>query len=182
MAIAAGGGVSGTIGGLSDVSIAKPTGVCAATGAAIGPGERFVAALFEKPGAALEREDFTAHAWDAGSRPAGTLLAFWRGAMPASAAKAPARLDNAELLELFERLGPGVEGQAAAMRYVLALLLVRRRVLRYAGQHGGALRVTDGTDAPPIEVKDPGLDAGAIAAVADRFGELAGLEPGTTTA
>lgn len=168
----AGGGLSGGQG----VSIARPTGRCAASGAPLTQGDRFVAALVERAGGAVDREDFAASAWDSGARPSGPLIAFWRGVMPASTAKAPARLDNAELLELFERLGSEVEGQGAALRYVLALLLIRRRVLRYAGEKAGVLRLSDGAEGPLIEVKDPGLDPAALSAVAERFGELAGLE------
>ena len=55
--------------------------------------------------------------------------------------KPRALLSDPELLELFEELAGATETRQLVFRYLLALLLVRRKVLRHAGSRPGVLLV-----------------------------------------
>lgn len=158
--------------------VGRPTGMCAATGVHLHAGERFCAALVERDDGSLERQDFAAGAWEAGARPLGRVFGSWRGVVPASDAAPKLRLDDAELLELFEGLAEATEERAIGLRYVLALLLVRRRVLRYEGAEAGRLWASHAGTAERgrIEVADPGLDGDHLAAVAEQLGECVSFE------
>jgi hypothetical protein len=151
--------------------VGRPTGVCAATGRRLEPGDGFFAALVEHEDGTLERQDFGVEAWEKGARPKARLFGSWRGVMPSADAGPKFRLDDGELSELFEHLS-GAEGErAVGLRYVLALLLVRRRVLRYEGTSEGRVWVRRPGEEERIGVIDPGLDEEQLAAVAEQLGE-----------
>lgn len=169
-------------------AVARPTGICAATGRPLAPGERFVATLVERgtgvdaPGEGLERLDFALDAWSSGARPGPEFRVFgsWRSVVPESAARAPS-VDEDALLDLFDQLGENAEPKAAALRYLLALLLIRRKSLVYEGATDGVLlvrhRTPPGTPKnaprpPTLEVIDPGMDDRLIAEATEALGAL----------
>lgn len=153
-------------------SIARSAGVCAATGRPLQPGEPVVVAIAEADGGGFARFDFAQDAWrDDAAAPGGRpFFARWQSVCSKGGPRPGALLDDAELLDLFFSLAE--DGEAAphdrgkaAFRFVLALLLTRRRLLRVAGSKAGVLlvrRAGDGEATAPIEVVDPGLDADAL--------------------
>jgi len=154
------------------------TGVCAATGRALEPGEPAVAVLIEDAQTgALTRLDYAEDAWASAPRPE-RLFCFWRRVVPASKAKASPAVDDEDLLGIFESLD-GAEGdQQRAFRFILALHLTRRRLFRHVGvEDRSGQRVMllrrRGADAnePPIAVPDPGLTAETIAAASESLDE-----------
>lgn len=113
-----------------DLTIRRPTCQCAATGRSIDPREPFYSALVRADGG-IERVDIAADAWRG---PPERTIAWWRSTMPEAEAKGPSLASPDVLLDVLERLeGDDVE---AALRYLLALFLVRRRVLRVVEQGG----------------------------------------------
>lgn len=121
---------------LTKLEIGRFTGRCAATGRAIEPGEAYVAALIEpEPGAELVRQDYSLQAWRDLDRPAG-LFAWWRTARKASpsASQRTPLFDDDALLSLFESLLEAQSDQQRRFRAALALLLIRRRLLREVGR------------------------------------------------
>lgn len=167
---------------MASYPISRPAGVCAATGAPIGVGERFVAALVEREESEeLERQDFSERAWREGARPAAPLRVFacWRAAMPAPGAKPRTiLLGDDELLDLFEQLGEAEEPRRQAFRYLLALLLIRKKLLRYEGQRPGVLLVRrkgEGPELPAVEILDPGSASEALGAAIEQLGEIMDL-------
>ena len=76
-------------------------------------------------GAQLVRYDYSAEAWEG---PPDRAIGWWKSQMPDPAAKRMHWAPNDVMLEFFEQLESRPESQDT--RYVLALLLVRRRVLR----------------------------------------------------
>ncbi len=177
-----------SFGALNGMSISKPTGTCAATGRAIGVGERFVATLVERTDqAGLERQDYCVEAWQGGARPAPPVRMFghWRGVMPEARGERRQLLSDEELLDLFEELGGATEPKRLAFRYVLGLMLVRRRVLRMVGERrSDGVRVmlvrpkAAAPDSPAIEVADPGTDEATINEVIEQVGAVIGGEAG----
>src|SRR3954470_5386608 len=150
----------------------RSTGRCAATGQAFAEGDPYIATLVERHGG-LERLDFSAAAWDQGRRPDAPLFGFWRARYQAAESKKQPLLGDAELLDLFEELGAATEPRQLTFRYLLTLLLIRRRVLRVVATKPGQMLVLPrgsrsgggGGEATcePIAVVDPGLDDQAIA-------------------
>lgn len=170
-------------------SVARPTRRCAATGAEIRPGECFIATLVEKPGEEdLVRLDFSTEAWTGGARPEppAQVFGFWKANLNDEESSARQLLDDDELLDLFEQLGETTDARRVAFRFVLALVLIRKRVLVYEGGvpadaaagKSGTLRVRRRRDAAGemIEVVDPGMDDAAVEAATDQIGRIMNLD------
>jgi hypothetical protein len=68
-----------------------------------------------------------------------------------------------------EGAGGGLEGE---LRYVLALMLLRRRRLELGKSAGGVLEFHDRKGEKTYRVADPTLSADRIAALTARLGEL----------
>jgi hypothetical protein len=107
-----------------DYEIQRCTRRCASTEREFSPGEEFFSVLIAD-GAELRRLDYCAEAWKG---PPEKATGCWRSRMPSASHKKMHWAPNDVMLHFFEEL----EGQPerADMRFVLALLLVRRRVLR----------------------------------------------------
>ncbi|NUQ60943.1 MAG: hypothetical protein HUU20_00535 [Pirellulales bacterium] len=97
---------------------------CAETGRELAPGEEFHSVLIAA-GADLERKDYSAEAWQG---PPEGAIGWWKSQVPSSETRRMTWAPNDVLLQFFEELEQQADKQD--MRYVLALLLVRRRVMR----------------------------------------------------
>lgn len=109
---------------MMDYEVQRCTRHCAATGRQFEPGETFYSMLVVE-GAQVVRHDYAPEAWQG---PPHGVLGWWKSQMPARDAHKLHWAPNDVMLHLFEELEPQPELQD--MRYVLALLLIRRRVLR----------------------------------------------------
>lgn len=108
----------------------KPMGrTCAATGQELAPGSLCHSVLVEKNGDLL-RFDYSEEGW--GHPPHGTI-AHWRCEAPEPVTAAKKTLDPNELMRQFEQLSEEASPAHEKFRYVLALLLVRRRRLKLEG-------------------------------------------------
>ncbi|MGB9687865.1 hypothetical protein [Thermogutta sp.] len=106
-----------------DFEIQRCTRHCAVTGREFKPGEVFYSVLLPE-GNAWKRLDYSAESWHG---PPEGCIAWWRTQMPAPEQKrqwAPSEVMVRCLEELAER------PDRADFRYVLALLMIRRRILR----------------------------------------------------
>ncbi len=108
--------------------VARPHGRCHVTDRVIAPGEKFMAALRETP-AGFERIDVSPEAWESFSRE--NVLAFWQAVMPRAEAKKRLFVDDTVLCELFERLADATEPVKLNFRFVLGLILMRKRLVIY---------------------------------------------------
>jgi hypothetical protein len=107
-----------------DYEIQRCTRRCAATERELQPGEEFFSVLIAE-GAKLARHDYSIEAWQG---PPEGAAGWWKSQVPQPDAKRVHWAPNDVMLQFFDEL----EQQPARqdMRYVLALLLVRRRVMR----------------------------------------------------
>ena len=105
----------------------KLSRVCSATGRPFEPGEKIFTFLFEENGE-IQRRDLCAEAFKSTKRPE-NALAWWTSRLPSGAEKKEKLAPNDALTDFFESLADRPD--EAALRYVLALLLTRRRVLRF---------------------------------------------------
>lgn len=116
---------------LLDFDVQRCSRRCAATGRELAPGEMCYSAL-EVQGAEVVRRDFASEAWNG---PPESAFGWWKSRIPQPTAKKIKLAPNDVLLELFDQLAGGEQQD---LRYVLALLLVRRRVLRPEGPADGS--------------------------------------------
>jgi hypothetical protein len=109
---------------MTEYEIQRFTRHCAATGRELAPGEEFYSVLTEE-GSNLIRKDYSTSAWQG---PPDQALGWWKSQVPGPGAKRIHWAPNEVMLHFFEQWGeqPGRE----EIRYVLALLLLRRRVFR----------------------------------------------------
>lgn len=107
-----------------DYEVQRCTRHCAKSGRDLVPGEEYYSALVAE-GAELVRRDYAAEAWEG---PPEGAVGWWKSQIPTPQATRVRLAPNEVMLQLFDQL----EGQPDKqdMRYVLSLLLVRRRVMR----------------------------------------------------
>lgn len=107
-----------------DLAIHKPQAVCSRSGRGLVPGETFYSAVV-RTGGVLERIDVAAECW---SGPPEGALAWWRSAYPQAAVSGPELAPVDVLLDVLDELAGRPDDEP--LRYLLALQLLRRRVLR----------------------------------------------------
>jgi hypothetical protein len=162
------------------IQVAKPGGTCAVSGRAITAGERFMAAVRETP-AGLERIDVAPEHWEAFDK-AG-LLAFWQTVMPRAEEKKKVFVDDEVLCNLFERLADATEPAKIHFRFVLGLILMRKRLVLYdatrheeegPGESGPrdvwVVRMKGRED--KLDLVDPKLDEKQVMEVSQQLGEI----------
>jgi hypothetical protein len=107
-----------------DYEVGRTTRHCTATGREIQPGETFYSTLIVQ-GADVLRQDYSSDGW---LGPPEGVLGWWQSTMPARDARKQNWAPSDIMLDLLEDLETQNERQD--MRYVLSLLLIRRRVVR----------------------------------------------------
>jgi hypothetical protein len=130
---------------LLDFEVQRCTRCCAATERVLNPGDECYSVL-EIAGAQVVRKDYCPEAWKGAPNAA---FGWWKSRVPEPTAKKIKLAPNDVLLELFDQLADNLDQQD--LRYVLALLLVRRRVLRVDVSH----------DNPYTKDNDPSSNHGA---------------------
>jgi hypothetical protein len=109
---------------LLDFEVQRCARRCAATDRALEPGDLCYSVL-EAQGADVIRKDYCPEGWS--GAPDGAI-GWWKARIPEPTAKKIKLAPNDVLLELFDQLAERPD--QADLRYVLTLLLIRRRVLR----------------------------------------------------
>ena len=107
--------------------IQRTAGSCAGTGRQLQPGEEYYAALVDL-GDSFERKDFTLEYWQE-NQP--QVFSFWKTSIPLPSQKKKLFVDDTVLINLFERLAEEKEQLKINFRFVLALILMRKKLLKY---------------------------------------------------
>lgn len=110
-----------------DWQVEHPTGRCAITGRELAEGEEYYAVLFEE-GESFLRADYSADGWE--GPPEGSYCHF-RTRVPIKTKKKQLLVDNDVLTNFFVRLADEEDPSRIRFRFVLALILMRKRLLRY---------------------------------------------------
>jgi len=163
----------------SQYSVGRVSGTCVATGRELVAGDRVVAALVENEEGALERVDFSAEAWDEGRRPE-RLFSHWRTVVPEPGERRTPFVDDEVLVDLFDRLGEDEREDRTAFRFVLGLILMRKRLLRFTGKlPGGAgpetwlmRRRGQDPETESIRLVNPGLGDDDVSELTAQLGEI----------
>ena len=159
------------------------TASCASDGRALVPGERIVATLCDAPagdesGHEFVRRDYALAAWESGARPQG-LVCFWRTTAPEPDQKRRLLVDDDTLMELFERLEGDDRAQRVAYRWLMCLILLRKKLLRHVrvdreGEVEHWLVQKRGLDdtLPPIRVRNPMSRDEDLQELSEHLGEV----------
>jgi len=160
-----------------EYEIAKITGVCAVCGRQLRPKEEFVAALRELP-SDFERQDFCVPCWQQRQpRQDGSVLAVWRSTVPRPQEKKKRFVDDDLIINFFERLDGAADTTKLDFRFVLALVLMRKKLLVYDrmeklpdGQEVWLMHLKGSDDCH--KVVNPRMDDQEIAEVSKHLGEI----------
>lgn len=109
-----------------DYQVQPSTRRCCVSGRELQPGEKCFSVLLDEAGK-LVRKDFAADSWQG---PPPGAFSFWVGRVPVPQSRRRPPIDDDLLLSCFERLDGEQEPGRVGFRYVLALLLLRRRRFR----------------------------------------------------
>lgn len=107
--------------------ISRFTGRCASTGRVLGEGEEFFSAIVPD-GEEFRRMDYSVAEWVG---PPEGALGYFRARVPMKSKPKKPLVDEANLFEFFERLRDETDAARVRFRFVLALMLVRKRTLRF---------------------------------------------------
>ena len=152
--------------------IAKPLGICSGAGSGIGPGEEYIGALVEAEDG-LQRQDFCIDYWQE-HKPA--VYCHWKTKMAHPEQKKRIFVDDEMLMSFFERLGRETEQEKMNFRFVLALILMRRRRLKYDCERIEGeteiwrLRITGEKEF--VEVVNPHIDEEQIEQLSSQLGQI----------
>jgi hypothetical protein len=112
---------------MTNYQIQPITRRCAATNKELPPGSKFYTVLFDRDGKFV-REDYSSEAWQG---PPPGAFSFWSGRVPVPAQSRQPGMDDEMLLDCFVRLHGETESGRINFRFVLALLLMRRKRLKF---------------------------------------------------
>jgi len=157
---------------MGDWEINKPLGQCYGTERKIEYSEEYFAALVET-GEGLQRRDFCSEYWES-QKP--EVFCYWKTKLPEPGQKKQLFVDDQMLMAFFERLEKETEQEKINFRFVLALILMRKRILKYDetknvdDQEIWRLRVVG--DKQIVEVNNPHLDEEQIEQLSSQIGEI----------
>jgi hypothetical protein len=147
---------------------------CAATGRPLRPGDRYYGVL-ALDGSRLTRQEFSADAW---TGPPHGAFGHWIGRVPVSADGRRPPIDDEMLVDCFQRLEDAAEPEKLNFRYVVALLLMRRKRFKFDDvvKDGGGenLVVRDTRSGAQYSVRDPGLAEEQMKTVQDEVFQVLG--------
>lgn len=150
---------------MRDWEVDRPTGVCAVAGRPLLEGEEYYAVLFEE-GEGFRRADYSLSAWNG---PPPGCFCYFKSRVPKKEHKRRLLIDDDALLTFFVRLAEETDPARVRFRFVLALVLMRKRLLKYESS-----RMRDGIETWTLRlvrdhtchtVVNPGLTDDRIAEV-----------------
>lgn len=161
---------------MDEWEINKPLGQCCGTGEKIEPGQEYYAALVETE-EGLQRRDFCPEYWQ-NEQP--NVFCYWKSKLPRPDEKKQIFVDDEMLMAFFERLAEETQQEKINFRFVLTLILMRKRRLKYDssetkdGQEIWRLRKVGTTEF--VEVVNPHLDEEQIGQLSSQLGQILQVE------
>jgi hypothetical protein len=170
-------GVSaGARNGMTEYQIQPNARRCSASGRELRPGEPYFSVLTEEAGKFVRR-DYAADAWQG---PPPDAFSFWAGKIPPDDARRRPVVDDELLLDCFGRLEGQTDPGRVKFRYVVGLLLMRRRRLRLEGtaREDGVevLQLRCSRTGTRYRMVDPALTDEATSAVQDEVFQALGWD------
>jgi hypothetical protein len=163
-----------------DYNISKTRGQCSQCEVLLPPGTEFTATVSEGDDA-LIRNDYCDKCTESlDEETTAAVLCKWRTIAPHPEEKKKLLVNDDLLVNLFERLAETTEPSKINFRYVLALVLMRKKILIYdrmgkddEGREVWSMHFKGSGDSPQEQlVIDPKLTEDQIAEVSDSLGEI----------
>ncbi len=157
---------------MAEWEIKKTLGECCGTGRKFEVGEEYFAALIETD-EGFERRDFSLEFWQQ-EKP--EVYCYWKTKIADSEQKKKLFVDDDMLMTFFERLAEETDREKINFRFVLTLVLMRKRILKYDssglkdGREIWKLRVTG--EKRMVEVADPHLAEDEIEQLSSQIGQI----------
>ena len=161
---------------MAEWDIKKAYGKCFGTDREFEIGEEFFTALVEVEGG-FERRDYSIEYW---SEHKPEVFYFWKTKLPDPEEKKKLFIDDNMLRMFFDRLEDQQEEDKINFRFVLMLVLMRKRLLRYEGteikddKEVWTLKVTG--EKRMVEVTNPHLSEDKIESLTGQIGQIMQLE------
>ncbi len=162
---------------MDEWEIEKPLGHCWGSGKKIEYGEEYFAALVETD-QGFQRRDFCAEYWQ-DEKP--EVFCYWKTKLPHPDQKKKIFVDDEMLMAFFYRLEQETEREKMNFRFVLALILMRKRRLKYDSSKTEnnkeiwRLRIV-GSDRQFVEVRNPNLDEEQIQQLSSQLSQILQVE------
>lgn len=157
---------------MDEWEINKPLGQCSGTDKIIEYGEEYFAALVETE-EGLQRRDFCADYWQE-KKP--SVFCHWKSKLPNPDQKKNIFINDDMLMAFFERLEKETDEEKVNFRFVLTLILMRKRRLKYDssktedGKETWRMRITGVNEF--VEVVNPHLDEEQIEQLSSQLGQI----------
>lgn len=157
---------------MADWEIKKTLGECCGTGRKFDVKEEYYAALLLTE-EGFERRDYSAEFWDSQKPDA---YCFWKTKMADPGQKKQLFINDEMLMAFFERLENETEEEKVNFRFVLTLILMRKRKLKYDssktdnGRELWTLKVT--SEQRTVEVVNPHLTEDKITELSSQMGQI----------
>jgi hypothetical protein len=153
--------------------VARARGQCVVCQTQIPPQQPLMAALHETP-TGFERLDVCLNCWEGFDK--ADLVGFWKTSMPLVEQKKRLFVDDEVLCQLFERLHDTAEPAKLNFRFVLGLILMRKRLIVYeSSRNDGAKEIWQvrfkGKE-EELDLLNPRLDESQILDVSNQLGEI----------
>ena len=157
---------------MGEWEINKPLGQCHGSGKKIEYGEEYFGALVVTH-EGLQRRDFCADYWES-QKP--EVFCHWKTRLPQPGQKKQIFVDDDMLMAFFDRLERESEQEKVDFRFVLALILMRKRRLKYEAtrveNESEIWRLRIAGDKQTVEVVNPHLDEEQIEQLSSQIGEI----------
>jgi len=157
---------------MSDYEISRSSGKCATCGRALEVGDSFYTVVMPE-GEGFLRQDIGAECWQ--GPPEGAVCHF-RTRVPEREKKRKVLVDDSVLVDFFRRLSETDEAGKERFRFVLSLILLRKRLLKYeqttreAGREYWHMRLM--SDKSQHRIVNPGLVESQIEGLTVELGAI----------
>ncbi len=159
-----------------DYNITKPNGLCCACEQQLQPDQEFAATVRQIEDG-FARQDFCLNCWADELADEPDVIGVWRSRIPLPKEKKKLLVDDGVLVNFFQRLADTDQPAKLSFRYVLALILMRKKLLKYdgmdrdeAGQDVWKMRLRGSDEVH--EVIDPHMDDDQILQVSQDLGQI----------
>ena len=157
---------------MAEWEIEKSQEQCAGSGRSIECGEDYFAALVESA-EGLIRKDYSVEYWESENP---EVYCFWKTRLPKPDEKKHIFVDDEMLMAFFDRLKEETEPEKVNFRFVLTLVLMRKRRLKYDStktEDGKEVwRLKRMSDKEFDEVVNPHLDEEQVEQLSSQIGQI----------
>lgn len=137
---------------LGDFKVGRCSRKCFGEDRPLREGEAFYSVVIENS-SGFERRDYSADAW---AGPPEGAVGHWKNRMPEAGERKMVLAPREVLIDLLRQMESAEPGTSAAkLRYLLALLLLRRRMVRLATTGAAKIDVDDGDETSWMEIETP---------------------------